>query len=76
MQGHPLVPMIQVAANETLGKVFKEDFDLTFADDADQNTKALIRTLIAVASRQVTPKAATVGNTDFQFTRGLLGVSM
>ncbi len=30
----------------------------------------------AVASREYTPRLFGAGNTDFQFTRGLLGVSM
>ena len=76
MQGHPLVPMIQVAATDTLGKVFQDDFDLTFGDDVEQNTNNLFDILIAVASRQTIPKTTSIGNTDFQFARGLLGVSM
>ncbi|MBT3602096.1 MAG: altronate hydrolase [Candidatus Latescibacteria bacterium] len=75
-QGHPLIPMIQVAASETLGQVFKDDFDLTLGDVASQNAETLLNTLTAVASRKLAPKATLVGNTDFQFTRGLLGVSM
>lgn len=75
-QGHPLVPMIQVSANETLGQVFKDDFDLTLGETAAQNATTLLKTLIDVASRNLIPKATLVGNTDFQFTRGLLGVSM
>jgi len=31
---------------------------------------------VAAASREYTPKLFEAGNTDFQFTRGLLGVSM
>jgi len=76
MQGHPLVPMIQIAANDTLFQVFNQDYDLAFTDDINQNTQMLFDTLIAVASRQTTPKSMSIGNTDFQFARGLLGVSM
>lgn len=76
MQGHPLVPMIQVAATDTLGKVFQDDFDLALGEDVNQNTESLFDLLMAVASRQTVPKTTTVGNTDFQFARGLLGVSM
>jgi altronate dehydratase len=76
MQGHPLVPMLQIAADESLGTVFGEDFDLVFSRDVDQNTRDLFSALIGVASRALNPRAATLGNTDFQFTRGLLGVSM
>ncbi|MGA1196478.1 MAG: altronate hydrolase, partial [Candidatus Latescibacterota bacterium] len=76
MQGHPLVPMIQIAAHDNLFQVFNLDYDLAFTDNIHQNTQTLLDTLIAVASRQVTPKSANIGNTDFQFARGLLGVSM
>jgi hypothetical protein len=36
----------------------------------------MLDTVAAVASREYTPKLFEAGNTDFQFTRGLLGVSM
>lgn len=75
-QGHPLVPMIQVAATDSLSQVFKGDYDLTLSASPEQNARQLLDLLVMVVSRQLTPKAVTVGNTDFQFTRGLLGVSM
>jgi hypothetical protein len=36
----------------------------------------MLRAVAAVASREYTPRLFAAGNTDFQFTRGLLGVSM
>jgi hypothetical protein len=36
----------------------------------------MLETLAAVGSREYVPKLFEAGNTDFQFTRGLLGVSM
>lgn len=76
MQGHPMIPMIQIAGSETLGTIFKDDFDLTFTGKATQDTEVLFTLLTQTASRTYTPKASAIGNTDFQFTRGLLGVSM
>jgi hypothetical protein len=36
----------------------------------------MLDAVAAVASRRYTPGLFEAGNTDFQFTRGLLGVSM
>jgi hypothetical protein len=68
--------MIQVATHDSLSQIFKGDYDLTLKKSATQNAEQILDLLVTVASRQLTPKAVTVGNTDFQFTRGLLGVSM
>ena len=76
LQGHPLIPMLQVAANQNTTKRFADDFDLALDADPEKTTDHLLDLIIAVASRQYTPRATTLGNTDFQFTRGLLGVSM
>ena len=43
---------------------------------ADPQAHRLLDAVAAVASREYTPKLFEAGNTDFQFTRGLLGVSM
>ena len=47
------------------------DLDSVSADVDD-----LLALIIEVASRQYTPKLHGKGNTDFQLTRGLLGISM
>ena len=44
--------------------------------DIEENVKKILKCIIKVASREYTPKPFLYGNTDFQFTRGLLGVSM
>jgi hypothetical protein len=36
----------------------------------------MLEAVAAVASREYVPRLFEAGNTDFQFTRGLLGVSM
>lgn len=77
LQGHPLTPMLQITAEESVARSYGDDFDLIFnTDDPKHNADALMRQIIAVASRQYTPKTPQTGNIDFQFTRGLLGVSM
>jgi altronate dehydratase len=68
-QGHPLVPLLQVGANETV-----PDVDL-FAE-----SKGLAEQIVALLPRITTgeyrPVALRTQNTDFQMTRGLLGVSL
>ena len=76
LQGHPLTPMLQTTAEERVAHAYGDDFDLILNTDPNHNANALSRQIIAVASRQYTPKTPLTGNTDFQFTRGLLGVSM
>jgi hypothetical protein len=47
-----------------------------FRSDPSSWAHEILRAVAAVASREYTPKLFEAGNTDFQFTRGLLGVSM
>jgi altronate dehydratase len=77
LQGHPMIPLLQVTHHAS--RITPDDLDLVL--DADETTPARmadeILTLIArVAGREYTPKLFACGNTDFQMTRGLLGVSM
>ena len=44
-------------------------------DQADENSEALTRLLVAIAQRDRLPAVSTSGSVDFQFTRGLLGVT-
>lgn len=68
-QGHPLVPMIQIGATAATA-----DLDLT-ADNSDLGQQ-LLALLPRVVSGEHITKANQLGNTDFQMTRGLLGVSL
>ena len=71
LQSHVMVPLIQVSTDATTQSNYGSDLDLTTAD-----VDALLTLIIEVASRQYTPKLHSKGNTDFQLTRGLLGISM
>ena len=71
LQSHVMVPLIQVTTDSTTQNRYGEDVDLTSVD-----VDELLLLVIAVASRNYTPKLHGKGNTDFQLTRGLLGVSM
>jgi altronate dehydratase len=68
-QGHPLVPMVQVGATSATADV---DLSAEHGDFAAE----LLSLLRRVVSGDYVPKATELGNTDFQMTRGLLGVSL
>jgi len=71
-----MIPLLQASSDpETLEK-HAEDLDVLLENDASEWTVQILRTVAAVASRQYVPRLFEAGNTDFQFTRGLLGVSM
>ncbi len=75
MQGHPMIPVIQVTDKKEIHAQFAEDVHLTFDNNHTRNAEALLNLIIAVASREFTPTLFSHGNTDFQMTRGLLGSS-
>ena len=70
-QSHVMVPLIQVSTDSTTQAAYGADLDLATVDVDD-----LLALIVEVASRQYTPKLHGKGNTDFQLTRGLLGISM
>ena len=72
LQSHPMVPVIQVSGTE-----LSQDLDLVVtSDDAHRAAADMLGLTIRVLSRQYSPKLLAQGNTDFQMTRGLLGVSL
>ena len=71
LQSHVMVPLIQVSTDATTQATYGSDLDSVSAD-----VNALLALIIEVGSRQYTPKLHSKGNTDFQLTRGLLGISM
>lgn len=71
LQSHVMVPLLQVSTDATTQTNYGADLDLETAD-----LDALLALIVEVASRQYTPKLHSKGNTDFQLTRGLLGISM
>ncbi len=74
-QGHPLLPVIQVAEPSLRASVASEDIDLFLTGDAPGDHAALEKLLAAIAESSRTPAASAQGFVDFQFTRGLLGVT-
>ena len=77
MQTHPLVPVVQVSGSDAAKADFGDDLDLSIDESQPPEVTAreLLEFLAAVASRTTSPKLALRGNSDFQITRGRLGVS-
>ena len=74
-QGHPLLPVIQVAEPTERGRISADDLDLFLTGAAVADAVWLIREITAVAQRERLPAATAAGFVDFQLTRGELGVS-
>jgi altronate dehydratase len=77
-QGHPLVPVIQVAgpvAGGGGGTIAAEDVDHVVGGDGKKEIEPLRDLILATARRDYQPASRVGGFVDFQITRGLLGVS-
>jgi altronate dehydratase len=79
LQSHRMIPLLQATTDETTQSFYQDDLDLTSADEnstPEDFTTQMLKIILEVASRRYIPKLYGRGNTDFQFTRGLLGISM
>ncbi len=76
LQAHRMIPLLQVSSDPDTISEHGEDLDVILEDDPSAWAEQILLAVSAVASRDYTPKLFEAGNTDFQFTRGLLGVSM
>jgi altronate dehydratase len=76
LQAHRMIPLVQASSNPETLKKYAEDLDVLLEGDPSGWTQQMLETVAAVASREYVPRLFEAGNTDFQFTRGLLGVSM
>ena len=78
LQGHPMLPLVQVTADPSVAQRYGCDMDRILALEGD--AAALVgelATLVAdVASCRYRPKLWSRGVTEFQLTRGTLGLSM
>ncbi len=75
MQTHPLVPVLQVSATESMER-FAADLDLLLDGAPESWNEQLLQLVKRVVEHAYAPKLYQQGNIDFQFTRGLLGVSL
>jgi altronate dehydratase len=76
LQAHRMIPLLQASSDPGTLEKHAEDLDVVLDGDPSGWTEQMLSTVAAVASREYKPKLFEAGNTDFQFTRGLLGVSM
>ena len=74
-QGHPLVPVIQMAEPNQRGTLPADDIDLFLSREAVADEAAIVRLVVEVAQRAHEPVALAQGFVDFQLTRGLLGIT-
>ncbi len=75
LPGHPMIPVLQVAADD-LPVPFHEDVDLILSGGPENWREDLLNLIRNTVAGNHAPRAALLGNTDFQVTRGLLGVSV
>ena len=76
MQSHPLVPVLQITAEEAVQVRYGADLDLVLEGDTQAQLTQITQLIAALSSSDHTPKLYQQGNIDFQITRGLLGISM
>ncbi len=76
LQAHRMLPLVQASSSPETLRSYADDLDVHLDGDPDDWTERMLETVAAVASREYVPRLFGAGNTDFQFTRGLLGVSM
>lgn len=79
IQGHPMIPLLQVTSDAATDRDFWPDMDCVVAlreKDASLVAGKLLELIGNTASLAYQPRLWAAGNTDFQFTRGMLGVSL
>ena len=78
LQGHPILPLVQVTADPTVAKRYGSDLDRVLVPGRDfTGLVGELAALVAdVASCRYRPKLWSRGVTEFQLTRGRLGLSM
>lgn len=75
-QGHPLVPVLQIGCHRSPIDPGASDLDLVLSGDAGTWTERLLERIVEVLDGSYLPRSSDLGNTDFQLTRGPLGISL
>ena len=75
MSGHPLIPVLQVTSNMNINPEYAIDMDAILTEE-DTASQQLLELVIDTLARRYTPRYSASGDTQFQITRGLLGVSL
>lgn len=76
MQTHPLVPVIQFASAPAMQHQYASDLDVLLQSDPAAWNDQILARCKQVIEHDYVPRLYQQGNIDFQFTRGLLGVSL
>jgi altronate dehydratase len=79
LQGHPMIPVLQFTADIPGARTYGRDFDLIVDAGrvgANSLRDDLLKLVCDTASHDRKPRLWAQGYTDFQLTRGLLGVSL
>jgi altronate dehydratase len=78
LQSHPMIPLLQVSSDAHMNAHFAADLDASLSAGAPED--AIAQTLLTrigeTASRRYLPKLYGQGHSQFQLTRGLLGLSL
>jgi len=74
-QGHPMLPLIQVAESNRLPGTSAPDVDVMLTGSVAADIAALLQAMQETAQADSLPVASAGGFVDFQLSRGLLGVS-
>ena len=75
VSGQRLLPVVQMSADPRTVSKYREDLDTVLSGDVDDQARAALDILVAVASGRHIARAFANGNVGFQVTRGLLGTS-
>jgi len=70
-----LIPVLHFATDADAQENLLANYDLILSGESESWYKEVLEKLVAVLAQRYTPKAEMLGNTGFQITRGLLGLS-
>ncbi|HRW50193.1 MAG TPA: UxaA family hydrolase, partial [Caldilinea sp.] len=76
VQGHPLVPVLEIATAEGCPPDIARDLDLLLDGDVEDWPAQILARLGDLAAHRYVPARLSLGNIDFQITRGLMGISL
>ncbi|HHW88093.1 MAG TPA: altronate dehydratase [Chloroflexi bacterium] len=76
VQGHPLVPVLEVATSDDCSPDVASELDLWLEGDPAMWAMQILERLGALAAHRYIPNRMQTGNIDFQITRGLMGISL
>ena len=76
IEGNPLVPVLQVTTADCTAMQYAQDMDAVLESDPENWPQDLATLLTQTLEGIHQPRAMRTGNIEFQFTRGLLGVSL